>query len=215
MKGDKLVYYILMGTFVVGVIAIVGLWYLILLAIALIIFIFVLVALKRQNSEPISIRRLDAKVLIPLEHWVESREAPISTGAELASFRLVNTSEYSENWEYFRAKAQVSGGEKVRVETTLLCIFDVSASENKIVIAYDQRVLAEFAAIDLEGVFEPLARAGGIFRVPCEFRFSKAGDLEQSQAFIQADLDPHHDPKRSVDLLQLWTMIWNGVRGKS
>lgn len=215
MKSDKLIYYVLMFSFVVGFIAIIGIWYLFLLLVAGVIFFVVLFAVNRQRSQPLQVMSLNPRLRIPLEEWVSSRDAPIATGSNLVDFRLVNYSEYSENWANFRIRAQISAGETVRVETTLYCINDNASGQPKIVIAHDREVLAEFASVDLEGVFKPLARAGGVFRIPCEFKFSKDGTLEQALAFIQTDIDPSHDPDAPVDLLNLWTMIWRGIRGKS
>ena len=214
MKRDNLIYYLVMGIFLAGLVGIFAIWYLALLAIAVVIFILVLVAIKRGNSTPPSPIKLNPKVPIPLEHWVASSEAPRSSGSDIVEFRLVNSAAYTDNWVHFKNKAQVSAGETVRVEASLYCIQDMESSLRKIVIAYDRRVLAEFAEIDLDGVFDPLLLAGGVFRVPCEFVFSKTGELDLASASIQADTGPHTDPKASVDFLALWTFIWRGVRGK-
>ena len=214
MKNDQLVYYILMGMFVVGVLSLIGIWYLILFAIALAIFIIVVVAAQRQKSKPLSPLKLNPNSPIPLEQWVESREAPLSSGSSLVTFRLVNTGNYRASWEHFKNKAQVSPGETVRVESSLYCIEDSSTGEQKIVVAHDRRVLAEFAQIDLEGVFLPLLHAGGVFRVPCEFLFSDRGALDRGSCSIQATADPTHDPKAPLDLWALWLAIWRSLRGK-
>ena len=209
-----MIFYLLMGIFVAGLIGIFAFWYLALFAIAVVIFIVVLVAINRGNSTPPSPIQVNPKVPIPLEQWVASREAPSSSGADLVEFRLVNSGAYTDNWAHFKKKAQISAGETVRVEASLYCIQDMETSGRKIVIAYDRRVLAEFAEIDLDGVFDPMLLAGGVFRVPCEFVFSKTGELDLASASIQADTGPHTDPKASVDFLALWTFIWRGVRGK-
>jgi hypothetical protein len=214
MKSDKLIYYVLMGMFVAGVIGIFAFWYLALFAIAVIISIVVLIALNHGNSTSPHPIKVNPKVPIPLEHWLASREAPTSSGSDIVDFRLVNSGAYTDNWAHFKKKAQVSAGETVRVEASLYCIQDIETSLRKIVVAYDRRVLAEFAEIDLHGIFEPMLLAGGVFRVPCEFVFSKTGVLDLAYASVQADTGPQADPEASVDLSALWTIIWRGVRGK-
>lgn len=215
MKSDKLIYYLLMGMFVVGFLSLIGIWYLVLFAIALAIFIIVVVAARRQNSKPLSPLKLNPNGPIPLEQWVESREAPVSSGSSLVTFRLVNCVDYRANWEHFKNKAQVSPGETVRVESSLYCIEDSNTGKQKIVVSYDRRVLAEFAEIDLDGVFLPLLQAGGVFRVPSEFVFSKDGEVELATCFVEATADPNHDPSATLDLWALWLGIWRAIRGKT
>ena len=214
MRSDNLIYYVLTGMFVLGFLSLIGLWYLVLFAFAAVIFVIVLVAAKRENSKPVLAMELNPLVPIPLEQWVESREAPVSSGSSLVTFRLVNFDGYQANWDHFKNKAQVSPGETVRVESSLYCIEDSVSRKQGIVVAYDRRVLAEFAEIDLEGVFMPLLRAGGVFRVPCEFVFSKDGEVELASCFVEATADPNHDPSASLNLWDLWLAIWGAVRGK-
>ena len=214
MKSDPLVYYILMGMFVVGFIGLIGLWYVGLFVVAVSIFVIFAVAARRAKSSPPTPKKLNPSVPIPLEKWVESREAPVSSGSSLVNFRLVNSGAYEGNWEDFKHKAQVSAGETVRVEASLYCIEDSETGRQKIVVAYDRRVLAEFADIELEGVFLPLLLAGGIFRVPCEFVFSQDGTVARASCSIEATADPSHDPTAPLDLWALWLVIWRGIRGK-
>lgn len=214
MQSDRLIYYILMGSFVVGVVALVGIWYLLLFVVAAAVFIAVIVATrKKAKSVPLALE-VDPSVEIPLKDWVEPKNATVSTGADLFEFRLVNFENYRSSWRWFIEHAQVETGDRVRIEATMYCAQESSSGLSKIFIAYKRKILAEIPMIDVESIFNSLLSAGGIFRVPCEFLISEHGEITSATMTLSADSTSNFGEKPEIDLYSLWVFIWRGIRGK-
>lgn len=209
---NKLISWIVGGALVIGVLGLIGLWYLALFGIALIVFIalFVTSRVQRKNSQDALVFR--PSKLVPAEAWERTNGAHYTDGPRTAIVSLVSLDTYADNWTQFAEIAQIERETQLPLTGKLLC-FKTPTADRGIIVAYRRMILGEVRDIEVDRFFNQLWELGGVFKVDCVISFDSSLQVEEMECAISY-VDGQRDAGYPSREKQAWDVLWGGLRGK-
>ena len=210
--AQKLPGYVIGGSLIIGVVALIGLWYLALFAVAAILFIVVLVIARSQHTERREVLQFRPGMVIPAEVWEKTAGVPLTPSEHPVDISLVELDRYAENWAKFRTLAQVDRAGDVSVSAMLIA-YKTPTADYGIVLAYDRLILAQVRDIEKDAYFEPMWALGGLFHVAATFSFDGSLAPKGARFRLPMQLEPSDGPLPAAHQ-SAWTALWRGVRGK-
>ena len=193
------------------VLVIIGMWYLLVLALAAIVFLVLWAISRRQHRSTREILRFRPGQLVPAEVWGKAQGLPTAAGSEVADIDLVGLDDYSDNWAQFRSIAEVDRAGSVTVRAVAIA-YQTPTADRGVVFAYERMILGRVRAIELEHYFDAMWSRGGILQIAITATFDSSGQVSSASAHLPMYLDsegglrPHEKAA--------WRMIWGGVRGR-
>lgn len=197
---------------VIAVIAVIGLWYLTLFAIALIIFVIVLWVASSEKSRLHKALQFRPGKLIPASVWEAVHDIGFTDGPSRYDISWVELDKYADNWEKFIERAQVQRAGTVELNTHLLC-YQTPTSDKGILLVHDRLVLGEMRRLDLDVYFDYFWRTGGAARTGSRFRFDENLTIQSATSEVRVHNEVTDGPGR-IPAWESWLIIWRGVRGK-
>jgi hypothetical protein len=212
-KGLERLPYTIVGFFMVlGILFAIGVWYLALFALALLIFLGMLLFARAQHKETHAVLQFRPGKILPAQVWEKARNASPSAGTAAVEISFVELDKYRENWLSFRQKAQVERPGPSHVQAYLVC-FRTPTADRGVLLVFDRLILGEVRQIDLASYFDLVWARGGVVRVDAQFDFDHS--LEVASARCVLEFIPE-DGKGLLPAPQrhAFNLIWRAVRGK-
>ena len=210
--AQKLPGLVIGGSLIIGVVALIGLWYLALFALAVVFFLVLLVIATSQHNDRREVLQFRPGMVVPAEVWEKTDGLPLTPSEHPVDISLVELDRYAENWAKFRTLAQVDQAGDVSVSAMLIA-YKTPTADYGIVLAYDRLILGQVRDIEKDAYFEPMWALGGLFHVAATFSFDGSLAPKGARFRLPMQLEPSDGPLPSAQQ-NAWRALWRGVRGK-
>lgn len=197
---------------VASVVIAIGLWYLALFALAVVLFVVIVLVASKQHKKTRSTLAFRPGKIIPAEVWEHTKGREVVPAPDQVEIVMVGLDKYADNWAKVRQIAQVERSGDITVHAYLIA-YHTPTADRGVVLAYDRMVLGEIRTIELEHFYDYIWDRGAIFKVPAKFRFNQSLAIQKASAFLPMYLDPQEGilppPEQA-----LFSSLWRAVRGK-
>jgi hypothetical protein len=210
--AQKLPGYVIGGSLIIGVVALIGLWYLALFALAVIFFVILLVIATSQHNDRRQVLQFRPGMVIPAEVWDKTEGLPLAPSEHPLDISLVELDRYAENWAKLRTIAQVERSGDVSVSAMLIA-YKTPTADYGIVLAYERLILGQVREIEKDAYFDAMWALGGMFHVAATLSFDSSLAAKGARFRLPMQLEPSDGPLPSAQQ-NAWRALWRGVRGK-
>lgn len=210
---SNLIVWIIGASLIVGVLTVIGLWYVFLAIVATVIVIVAIRQTKRNRVKRDELLRFDRSLELPIAVSGHKEEVPFSEGPTRIEVELVELDRYQSNWDQFKLDAQVARAGTVRVHGLVVCFLS-NDGERGILVAHQGRVLGEVRQLDLPIYFDSLWQQGGRVRAGCHFRFDSNLEVQRASFEIQVYNAYSGDQAPPADPIGMWLKAWQILRGR-